>query len=279
MMSNRNLVPRGSYKPSPLSRTLFVALRALDPLLQYAILRQWLGIGWLPFLLGGSLLPTTTNAISGGGPSPTSPSSEPPNSTLILHLPPYQSLLLCMSIASMLKQTYWALFIVREEMSPSYAVIMATAATVMNSLNSVLGLWSRTSGSSSPPDSALLSLIANPTIFLGTVLFATGILLEFISEVQRSAFKADPKNEGQPYAGGLFGYARNINYTGFSLWKAGYAMVAAGLGLGIVVAVVILNDFRRRAVPEIEGYCKRRYGRDWEEVKRKVRWVLIPGVV
>lgn len=179
----------------------------------------------------------------------------------------------------MLKQRYWALFIVREEMTPSYAVIMAAAATVMNSFNSVLGLWSRTSASPSPPSSTLLSLITNPVMFLGTLFFATGILLEFISEVQRSAFKADPKNKERPYAGGLFGYARNINYTGFSLWKAGYAMVAAGLGVGIIVAVVILNDFRHRAVPEIEGYCKRRYGRDWEEVKRKVRWVLIPGLV
>ena len=179
----------------------------------------------------------------------------------------------------MLKQNYWALFIGREEMLPSYALIVAAAATVMNSLNSALGIWSRTSACPSPPPSTLFSLISNPTIFLGTLLFALGIFLELGSEIQRSAFKADTKNKGKPYDGGLFGYARNINYTGFSLWKAGYAMVAAGLGFGVVVAVVLLNDFRWRAVPELEGYCKKRYGNDWEEVKRRVRWVLIPGVL
>lgn len=278
-MSNRNLVPRGSYKPSPLSRTLFVSLRALDPFLQCAILSQYVRIGWLPSFLGGSLLPSTADARSAIRLSPTSPHSAPTNSTLIFDLPPYQTLLLCMSVASMLKENYWALFIGREEMLPSSALIIAAAATVMNSLNSALGLWSRTSACPSPPPSTLFSLIANPTIFLGTLLFALGIFLELGSEIQRSAFKADTKNKGNPYDGGLFGYARNINYTGFSLWKAGYAMVAAGLGFGVVVAVVLLNDFRWRAVPELEGYCKRRYGNDWEEVKRSVRWVLIPGVL
>ena len=160
----------------------------------------------------------------------------------------------------------------------SSALIIPLAATVMNSLNSAMGLWSRTTACPSPPPSTLFPLIANPTIFLGTLLFALGIFLELGSEIQRSAFKADTKNKGKPYAGGLFGYARNINYTGFSLWKAGYAMVAAGLGFGAVMALVLLNDFRWRAVPELDGYCKRRYGSDWEELKRRVRWVLIPGV-
>ena len=251
-----DLVARGSYRPSPLGRSIFVGLRAIDPLIQYAILSRHAGLSWIPRLLGGSLLPVPA-------PAPVS-------------LPPYQSLLLIMSIGSMLKQTYWALFIGREEMLPGSALLIAGVATLMNSLFSALASWSRTSAD--PSASTIPALLTSPSTAIGILLFTTGIFTELISEIQRSNFKTQPRNKGKPFAGGLFGLARNINYTGFMLWKAGYALVAAGPGLGVVIGAMHFYDFSQRAIPMLDGYCERRYGRDWAEVKKRVGKVLVPGI-
>ncbi|KAL8791792.1 MAG: hypothetical protein Q9195_005601 [Heterodermia aff. obscurata] len=181
-----------------------------------------------------------------------------------------------MSLISTLKQTFWTLFIGREEMHFRSALIIAFFATFMNSLNSALASWSVTS--LAPRASTLPELLKIPTITAGATLFLSGVLIETISEIQRARFKADAQNTGKPYAGGLFGLARNINYTGFTLWKAGYALVAAGPGFGILVAAFHFYDFARRAVPILDEYCAKRYGEDWLVVRKKVPSVLIPAV-
>lgn len=266
-MSSVDLIPRGSYKPSPFGRSLFVSLRAIDPLIQYAILSRHAGISWIPQLLGGVLLPATGAA-----------SFWRPATTGALHvLPPYQSLLLFMSIGSMLKQCYWTLAIGKEEFLPSSAVFIAGFNILMDSLNSALALWTRTS--LNPSASTVPELLQTPYIAVGLALFLTGIFTETYSEIQRSRFKDDKRNKGKPYAGGLFGLARNINYTGFTLWKTGYALVAAGPIFGVVIGAMHLYDFSQRAVPILDEYCAKRYGHDWQNVKKKVPSVLIPGIL
>ena len=176
----------------------------------------------------------------------------------------------------MSKQTYWALFIGREELLPGSAMMIAGVNTLMNSLFSALASWSRTSAD--PSASTITALLTSPSIAVGLLLFTVGIFTELISEIQRSNFKAEPRNKGKPFAGGLFGLARNINYTGFMLWKVGYAFVAAGPGLGVVTGAMHFYDFSQRAIPLLDRYCERRYGREWVEVKKKVGKVLIPGI-
>ena len=261
-----DLVPRGSFKPSPFGRAVFVGLRAIDPLIQYTILSRHAGISWIPQLLGGALLPATGAAYL----------FRPANTGLILDLPPYQSLLLCMSIGSMLKQSFWALAIGKEELLTSSAVIIATFATIMNGLNGALAMWTRTSVN--PTASTVTELLKVPTIAAGASLFVTGVLVETVSEIQRSRFKQDPRNKGKPYAGGLFSLARNINYTGFTLWKTGYALVAAGPAYGLLVAAFHFYDFSQRAIPILDDYCAKRYGDGWQDVRKKVPKVLIPGI-
>ena len=285
-MSSGDLITRGSHRPTPLGSSLFLALRAVDPFIQYAILSQHTGISWIPRLLGGSLLPATGLSTVGLRPA----------NAAFLDLPPYQTLLLGMSVGSMLKQSFWLTAVSKEEMLPGAAAVIATFNTVLNGLNAVLALWTVTS--INPRADTWGELFQNPWVLAGSVLYATGILTETISEVQRSRFKKDERNKGKPYSGGLFGLARHINYTGYSLWRTGYGVVAAGPLWGAVVASSFLYDFSQRAVPVLDQYCSKRvglilsikskgkgeqanvsqYGVDWQEVKSKVPNILFPGL-
>ncbi|PYH90869.1 hypothetical protein BO71DRAFT_486738 [Aspergillus ellipticus CBS 707.79] len=48
----------------------------------------------------------------------------------------------------------------------------------------------------------------------------------------RTAFKKDPANKGKPYGDGLFSLATNINYGGYTVWRAGCALVTGGFAVG-----------------------------------------------
>ena len=82
--------------------------------------------------------------------------------------------------------------------------------------------------------------------------------LLYVSELQRKAFKADRANEGKPFAGGLFAWARCINYGGYTLWRTGYGLAAAGVPFGGLIAVLFGWDFATRAIPVMDAYCSKR---------------------
>jgi len=243
-----DLIARGSHRPTPLGRTLFFTLRALDPFIQYTILSRHSGISWIPHRLGGSLLPATGVSTIG---------LRPANATF-LDLPPYQTLLLGMSVGSMLKQNFWLTAISREEMNAGPAVVISVYNTVLNGLNSTLALWMLTSVN--PTANTFSELFRNPWVLAGTALYVMGILTETVSEVQRSSFKKDERNKGKPYAGGLFGLARHVNYTGYTLWRTGFAVAAAGPVWGAVIGSWFLYDFSQRAIPVLDKYCSNRVG-------------------
>lgn len=115
-------------------------------------------------------------------------------------------------------------------------------------------------------------------MYIGAAMFVIGILVEPIAEVQRKQFKDDPKNQGKPYAGGLFGLARSINYGAYTIWRAGFALAAGGPVWAAVVGGFFFWDFSTRAIPVMEEYCTKRYGKQYEEVKRKVPYKLIPWI-
>lgn len=201
-----------------------------------------------------------------------------------------------MSVGSMLKQSYWLLAISKDEMPAGSAVIIALVNTVLNSLNCSLALWTFTSVN--PKASTVSELFRSPYIATGLTMYLIGIVTETVSEIQRRNFKRDERNKGKPYAGGLFSLARHVNYTGYSLWRAGFAMVAAGPAWAVVIGGWSVYDFSTRAIPVLDRYCSGRvspstvvclemnerltceiqYGEDWQSVKRRVPSVLFPGL-
>ena len=85
-----------------------------------------------------------------------------------------------------------------------------------------------------------------------------GILTETISEIQRSQFKKDPANAGKPYSGGMFGWARNINYGGYLLWRTGFALAAGGPVSALIVGAFFYQNFVTSSIPELDDYCQKR---------------------
>jgi len=147
------------------------------------------------------------------------------------------------------------------------AVAVAVFNTICNSLNtlaftaaSVNRAWSETG------------------LYISVPIFAAGILIESISEIQRKAFKDNPRNKGKVYSGGLFSYARHINYCGYMLWRGAMALAGGGWVWGAAVASLFWFDFNSRAIPTLDAYCGNRYGEQWQAVKRRVPYVFFPWV-
>lgn len=226
--------------PSPLGTTVFVGLRAADIALQYSIFHFAWGINLIQHL-GGSVITQASTSYFG--------------------LSPYAAIMTTMAIGSVVKHNLWAIFISEQEMNPLTAVIIAAFATIFNSANSLLSLWALSSVApaiASPSASILDVCRASPAVTFGITLYVVGILVEVVSEVQRKSFKRNPANKGKPYGGGLFSVATNINYGGFTLWRAGYSIAAAGLPWGAVVGGWFVYDFATRAIPSLDDYCTAR---------------------
>lgn len=262
-----DLIPRGVRGPSPFGTSTFILLRALEPFL-------------LRYILQTS--PITTSLLPAFGLSKLASSIPPPpshgylttNDSLVttfgINLPPFPALLFLMSCAASTKQIFWILSTSKEQMPVGGAIIIATYNAVNNALNTLLF----TVASANPT----YTLFHPWNMYIGLVLFLTGILIEPIAEVQRKRFKDDPRNEGKLFTGGLFGWARSINYGAYAVWRTGFAVAGGGPVWGLVAASFFIWDFSTRGVPTMEEYCERKYGRQWEEVKRKVPYKLFPGV-
>ncbi|KAJ4293416.1 hypothetical protein N0V90_008699 [Kalmusia sp. IMI 367209] len=253
----RDLISRGDYTPTPVGKAVFVIARAIDPFIQYSILRG-AGTGIL-HSVGLRTLPPGTPANTG--------------ISIIdgLGLSPYRLVLLSMAVGSAVKQDIWAVALAGEPMSVNNAVAISIFNTVFNSLSSYAFLIRATSAS-------LESAFPQPALLVGGALYVTGLLTELISEVQRKQFKKDPRNKGKPYTGGLWAFARHINYGGYTVWRAAYALTGGGWIMGALVGGFFFADFARRGVPVLNEYCEKRYGEDWQQFKKQTKYRLIPGI-
>ncbi|PSN75367.1 hypothetical protein BS50DRAFT_596352 [Corynespora cassiicola Philippines] len=254
----RDLIARGDYTPTPVGKTVFVVLRSLDPFLQYGILAHGLGTPLLHRLGMRTLpagLPARTGIAAVDG----------------LGLSPYRLVLLGMAVGSAVKQSIWVTTVSGEPMPVGPATIVGVFNTVFNAANTYAFLLSATSASTE-------STFPQPALLVGSALYVTGLLTEFVAEVQRKRFKSDPANKGKPYTGGLWSLARHINYGAYTLWRAGYAAAAGGWVWGAIVGSFFFADFATRGVPVLNEYCEKRYGADWERFKQQTKYRLIPGI-
>lgn len=226
---------------SPLGTALFLGLRSADVALQYSIFHAGWGVKLIQYL-GGTAVPQT--------------------GSLYLGLTPYSAILTAMAVGSTLKQSLWVTTISEQEMQPFAASVIGVIASINNTLNSLLSIWAVTS--MAPAIASAESMVdvcsASPMVSLGIGLYSLGVVTELLSEIQRKRFKENPANAGKPYGGGLFSLATNINYGGFTLWRSGYAIAAAGLPWCLFTAGWFAYDFATRAIPELDDYCTQRVG-------------------
>jgi steroid 5-alpha reductase family enzyme len=141
---------------------------------------------------------------------------------------------------------------------PGFSTMVAAYNTVLNTLNTLLTLWAVTSNSAAAAGTWSELFMSRSSVAIGAGLYGLGLFTEWWCEVQRKRFKQDPANKGKLCTEGLFGLARNINYGGYTLWRAGYSIVCAGLPWGVFMFVFLAGDFSQRAIPLLETYLARK---------------------
>lgn len=118
---------------------------------------------------------------------------------------------------------------------------------------------------------------------VGIAIWATGMLIEIISDRQKSNFRANPDNAGNFIRTGLWAWSRHPNYFGEILLWTGMAIVAVPVLQGWQWATLISPIFvtflltRVSGVPMLEEAADERWGGqdDYEHYKRTTP-VLIP---
>jgi steroid 5-alpha reductase family enzyme len=158
-----------------------------------------------------------------------------------------------MSVGNAARQIYWLTAISNEEFTPQFAIMVSIYNSFWNSANDLLFTSAAFSAS-------LSSGQAFPQwpLVVGVLSYLIGQGLETVSEIQRKNFKSDPANKGKAYTGGLWKYARHVNYTGYSLWRAGYACAGGGFLWGSFMLAWSVADFTRRSIPALDKYCSER---------------------
>ncbi|HMM83740.1 MAG TPA: DUF1295 domain-containing protein [Terrimesophilobacter sp.] len=118
---------------------------------------------------------------------------------------------------------------------------------------------------------------------IGIILWVIGITIEVAADLQKSAFKADPKNRGTFIRTGLWSRSRHPNYFGEIVLWIGVLLVAAPVLSGwqwialLSPVFVILLLTRVSGVPMLEEKADKRWGgQDDYEAYKKHTPVLIP---
>lgn len=80
-------------------------------------------------------------------------------------------------------------------------------------------------------------------LWLGALVWATGVFFESVSDWQLSRFKKDPRNRGKVMSSGLWRYSRHPNYFGNACVWWGFFLMAAACGGWWTVYSPILMTF------------------------------------
>lgn len=241
-----DMIERGRKQPTPLGGSILMGLRGIEPALQYAILARGVGNKILDALHLSALPPSTAGLAA---------TSTGIAAIDALGLSPAGLILMAMSIGAAAKHVYWRAALSGDEMPARAATEISLFNAVANSINTV-ALLSASFSSLRYSPFPFTSLPA--PVVVGAALFAVGMTLEWCSEEQRKAFKGDARNAGKPFTGGLWAYARHVNYGGYTLWRAGFAMAGAGWWYGAFVGLFFLWDFSTRGVVVLDKYCSER---------------------
>jgi protein-S-isoprenylcysteine O-methyltransferase Ste14 len=109
---------------------------------------------------------------------------------------------------------------------------------------------------------------------MGILLFLTGSFLNTASEYFRFSWKQKKENTGHLYTGGLFQYARHINYFGDIVLFGGLAIVAHQIQL-LIIPISMAIVFVVILIPLKESYLKHKYGNEYISYAANTK-MLIP---
>jgi len=104
----------------------------------------------------------------------------------------------------------------------------------------------------------------------GIVLLIAGSVINTGSEWQRHLWKQQPENEGHVYTGGLFRYARHINYFGDEVLFTGWVLLTGQTAL-LVIPILMALGFFFGNIPALDRYLAERYGDEYRVYARTVK--------
>jgi steroid 5-alpha reductase family enzyme len=118
---------------------------------------------------------------------------------------------------------------------------------------------------------------------VGFLVWVVGFTIEVVADIQKSRFRADPKNKGKFIKSGLWGWSRHPNYFGEILLWIGIAIIVLPVLRGwqwislISPLFVTLLITRVSGVPMLEKKADEKWGgqEDYETYKKRTP-VLVP---
>ena len=119
--------------------------------------------------------------------------------------------------------------------------------------------------------------------YVGIAVWAIGILIEIVADRQKSAFRADPANQGRFINTGLWAWSRHPNYFGEIVLWTGMAIIAIPVLEGWQWATLISPVFvfflltKVSGVPMLEKAADERWGGqdDYESYKRNTPVLIL----
>ena len=105
---------------------------------------------------------------------------------------------------------------------------------------------------------------------IGVVLLLAGSVVNTATEWQRHQWKQQLENAGHLYTGGLFRYARHINYFGDEVLFTGWALITGQVELLIIPAIMAFG-FLFGNIPALNRYLEERYGDDFQDYERTTK--------
>ncbi|KAJ9106034.1 hypothetical protein QFC20_004094 [Naganishia adeliensis] len=260
-MSKQSGNPMRQPGYNPLAGATMAIGRALDPVLQYNLLRKGYA-GQLLHLAGLKRIITLPlvnrvglNADFFGAGLVDKPGN----------------MLLAMSGITALRHIYWALFINESAFSPGMAAGVSTYNCLLNTINSLVFVYQVSRGKTNP-------LASNWMQYLGFAFLLTGTVGEIMIEETRKAFKKNSANQGRIHDTGAFGVVRHPNYAFYSLWRVGMAMATGSWVNALVNGLFQVAFFAGYSIPEISTHMSDKYRSLWTDYTRKVPYALIPYI-
>lgn len=107
-------------------------------------------------------------------------------------------------------------------------------------------------------------------------IFLLGCYFNTASELQRKKFKENPENRGKLYTGGLFRYARHINYFGDFLWVASWALITRN-AWALTIPVALGLGFIFYFIPPLTTHLRAKYGKEFDDWEKRTM-AFIPFV-
>ena len=119
--------------------------------------------------------------------------------------------------------------------------------------------------------------------YIGITVWTIGILIEIVADQQKSAFRADPANQGKFIDTGLWAWSRHPNYFGEIVLWTGMAIIAIPVLEGWQWATLISPVFvaflltKVSGVPMLEKAADERWGGqdDYEAYKRNTPVLVV----